>query len=275
MQAGCGVGSSVTALAICVLAFWTILLALAMPFLLNQDSWLALVDGRLIAQHGLPHTDTLTVWTLGRHWIDQQWASHLVLYEAATLERARCGDPDRDRLRHRRARPRRRRRPASRRFSRQRRARGEPPVLATPWLAEVRSQSFALIPFVVVYALLASESSAAEPTGALRRACAGVLGELPRLGQPRRRGRRALRADSCVPARPASVGALSPRPLRSACSSRLTGSGLVSYYRLMLSIRRSPGTSRNGSRPPCRGRRSSSSSRPSRPRPCGAPAAGR
>ena len=41
-------------LAISVLAFWGVLLALAMPYLVNQDSWLAFVDGRLIAQHGLP-----------------------------------------------------------------------------------------------------------------------------------------------------------------------------------------------------------------------------
>ena len=32
------------------------------------------------------------------------------------------------------------------------------PVLATPWLAQVRSQSFALVPFVAVYALLAADS---------------------------------------------------------------------------------------------------------------------
>src|SRR6266550_8666608 len=69
-------------LAIVVVAFWTSLLAYAMPFLVNQDSWLAFVDGRLIARNGLPHVDTLTLWTLGRHWIDQQWAAHLVLYEA-------------------------------------------------------------------------------------------------------------------------------------------------------------------------------------------------
>ncbi len=146
------------ALAICVLAFWTILLALAMPFLLNQDSWLALVDGRLIAQHGLPHADTLTLWTLGRHWIDQQWAAHLVLYEAARhgglgaaiLIGIACVAGALALVAV-----------AARRLG------ASPgsvalgvslPVLATPWLAEVRSQSFALVPFVAVYALLASDS---------------------------------------------------------------------------------------------------------------------
>lgn len=146
------------ALAICVVAFWTIVLALAMPFLLNQDSWLALVDGRLIAQHGLPQTDTLTLWTLGRHWIDQQWGAHLVLYEAATrgglgaaiLIGIGCVTGALGAV-----------------VVAARRLGASPgsvalgvslPVLATPWLAEVRSQSFALVPFVVVYALLAGDS---------------------------------------------------------------------------------------------------------------------
>src|SRR5439155_25681604 len=41
--------------------------------MIAPDTWLALVDGRLIAQHGLPHTDHLTVWTAGVRWVDQQW----------------------------------------------------------------------------------------------------------------------------------------------------------------------------------------------------------
>jgi len=147
-------------LAISVLAFWTIILALAMPILLNQDSWLAFVDGRLVAQHGLPHIDTLTIWTLGRHWIDQQWAAHLVLYEAvahgglgaAILIGIGCVAGALGLAAY-----------AARRLgaSSGSVALGVSlPVLATPWLAEVRSQSFALIPFVVLYALLASDSRA-------------------------------------------------------------------------------------------------------------------
>ena len=216
------------ALAICVLAFWTILLALAMPFLLNQDSWLALVDGRLIAQHGLPHTDTLTAWTLGRHWIDQQWASHLVLYEAAT--RAGLGAAILIGIGcvTRRARP--RRRCAARRLG------ASPgsvalgvslPVLATPWLAEVRSQSFALIPFVAVYGLLASDA---------RRPTRRVLFVLPVLAlwanfhgsvQPRRRARRALRADAPANSSATRVRGLAARcrALPSVCWRRRTGSG--------------------------------------------------
>ncbi len=48
--------------------------------LIQTDSWLALVVGRLIANSGLPSHDTLTQWTLGRPWTDQQWLAHLMLY---------------------------------------------------------------------------------------------------------------------------------------------------------------------------------------------------
>jgi len=46
---------------------------------LNADGWLALVTGRLIARHGLPHHETLTVWGHGT-WVDQQWLAQLGLY---------------------------------------------------------------------------------------------------------------------------------------------------------------------------------------------------
>jgi MFS family permease len=47
---------------------------------LSQDGWLALLAGRLIAQHGIPHHDTLTVMAHGARWIDQQWLGQLALY---------------------------------------------------------------------------------------------------------------------------------------------------------------------------------------------------
>jgi hypothetical protein len=50
------------------------------PSHLNQDGWLALVDGRYVAQHGIPHYDNLAVLTAGAHWIDQQWLAQLALY---------------------------------------------------------------------------------------------------------------------------------------------------------------------------------------------------
>ena len=70
-------------LAVTVIALDAAMLVVFSAAMLVQDSWLSFVDGRLIAAHWLPHTDTLTHWTLGRRWIDQQWAAHLLLYEVA------------------------------------------------------------------------------------------------------------------------------------------------------------------------------------------------
>jgi hypothetical protein len=46
----------------------------------GSDSWLALVAGREIVDHGLPHTERLTSWASGRNWVDQQWLAQLILY---------------------------------------------------------------------------------------------------------------------------------------------------------------------------------------------------
>ena len=45
-----------------------------------SDSWYSLLGGRIVARSGLPHHDTLTVLTLGRNWVDQQWLAQLGLY---------------------------------------------------------------------------------------------------------------------------------------------------------------------------------------------------
>jgi hypothetical protein len=50
------------------------------PSHMNQDGWLALVDGRYVAQHGIPHSDSLAVLTHGARWIDQQWLAQLAIY---------------------------------------------------------------------------------------------------------------------------------------------------------------------------------------------------
>jgi hypothetical protein len=47
---------------------------------LAADGWMALLSGRVVAQHGLPSHDTLTIWAHGRHWVDQQWLAQLALY---------------------------------------------------------------------------------------------------------------------------------------------------------------------------------------------------
>ena len=50
-----------------------------------QDTWLALLAGRDIAEHGIPHRESLTVLTHERRWVDQQWLAQLAMYE---LDRA-------------------------------------------------------------------------------------------------------------------------------------------------------------------------------------------
>jgi hypothetical protein len=49
------------------------------------DTWLMLVAGREVAQHGLPHHDALFLWTNGRPWVDQQWLAQLFYYGAHVL----------------------------------------------------------------------------------------------------------------------------------------------------------------------------------------------
>lgn len=51
----------------------------------TTDTWLALVSGRELADHGLPATDTLTAWSAGDRWIDQQWLGQLALYGLHTV----------------------------------------------------------------------------------------------------------------------------------------------------------------------------------------------
>lgn len=52
---------------------------------LAADGWMALLSGRVVAEHGLPAHDTLTIWAHGRTWIDQQWLAQLALYELYRL----------------------------------------------------------------------------------------------------------------------------------------------------------------------------------------------
>lgn len=51
-----------------------------LPGAIEQDTWLALVDGRLVAQHGIPHHVTLTAFAGGRPWVDQQWLAQMWMY---------------------------------------------------------------------------------------------------------------------------------------------------------------------------------------------------
>lgn len=130
----------------------------AAGYFIRQDTWLALVSGRIVAHDWLPHHDTLTLWTQGVRWIDQQWLAQLALYGVASaggltllLEvtilclfvtilastaaaRALGATPARAALGAFMA------------------------VIAAPWEAELRAQSFALPLFVLAYFLLISDS---------------------------------------------------------------------------------------------------------------------
>src|SRR5687768_14358376 len=57
----------------------TLLLA-RLPATLGGDAWLLLVAGRELIEGGLPQHDTLTVWSQGERWVDQQWAAQLLFY---------------------------------------------------------------------------------------------------------------------------------------------------------------------------------------------------
>lgn len=61
-------------------AVYCVVVLAALPQELVQDSWLTLVSGREVVEHGLPAEDRLTVWTLGSTWIDQQWGAQAVFY---------------------------------------------------------------------------------------------------------------------------------------------------------------------------------------------------
>jgi hypothetical protein len=63
---------------VCAAFVWV--LAALTPHLISSDGWLALVSGRSVIHHGLPTRDWLAVLTRGRAWVDQQWLGQLGLY---------------------------------------------------------------------------------------------------------------------------------------------------------------------------------------------------
>jgi len=66
-------------------AFGIVFLTVFPPTLLVADSWLTLVAGREVAEHGLPSVDELTVLGLGQTWTDQQWGAQLIAYGSHAL----------------------------------------------------------------------------------------------------------------------------------------------------------------------------------------------
>jgi hypothetical protein len=67
-----------------VLAAFALLLAARLPVLVAPDTWLALVGGREIVEHGIPRHDALSIWSAGTPWVDQQWLGQLAIYGAVT-----------------------------------------------------------------------------------------------------------------------------------------------------------------------------------------------
>jgi len=63
-----------------VLALYALILTSLLPLVVGSDTWLALVSGRGVAKNWLPRHDTLTVWSHGASWIDQQWLGQLLFY---------------------------------------------------------------------------------------------------------------------------------------------------------------------------------------------------
>ena len=51
----------------------------------TQDTWLALVAGRDILDHGLPAHNTWTAQAAEHHWVDQQWLGQAVFAELSRL----------------------------------------------------------------------------------------------------------------------------------------------------------------------------------------------
>jgi hypothetical protein len=124
------------------------------------DTWLALVDGRWIAQHGLPHSDQLALWSHGAHWVDQQWLGQLSFYGLARLGGVKACVAvalalDALAL-------------AGAAFAARRLNASSAsvalgaliPIVVGPWLLQARTQSLALPLFVGVYALLAADARA-------------------------------------------------------------------------------------------------------------------
>jgi hypothetical protein len=146
------------ALLIVALTIFLAWIASVAGYFVRQDTWLALVSGREVAQHWLPHHDTLTIWTHGVRWIDQQWLAQLWLYWLALLgghtlllvvtvlslfvtllaataaARSLGASPARAAIGAFMA------------------------IIAAPWETELRAQSFALPLFVLVYWLLVTDA---------------------------------------------------------------------------------------------------------------------
>ena len=62
-----------------------VLLTVFGPSLVVGDTWLTLMAGREVVEHGLPSTETITLLGQGATWTDQQWLAQVVFYGAHGL----------------------------------------------------------------------------------------------------------------------------------------------------------------------------------------------
>ncbi len=62
-----------------------VLLSVFAPAIVVGDTWLTLMAGREVVDHGLPHTEHITMLGEGRTWTDQQWLAQVVFYAAHEL----------------------------------------------------------------------------------------------------------------------------------------------------------------------------------------------
>jgi hypothetical protein len=62
-----------------------VLLSVFAPSIVVGDTWLTLLAGREVVDHGLPETEVLTVLGQGATWTDQQWLAQVVFYAAHEL----------------------------------------------------------------------------------------------------------------------------------------------------------------------------------------------
>ncbi len=58
------------------------IVAITTSRLLMLDTYASLSAGRLISQHGLPRTETMTWAAFGKPWVDQQWLGQWLYYQA-------------------------------------------------------------------------------------------------------------------------------------------------------------------------------------------------
>lgn len=72
-------------LVVLLAVFATAFVTVFPPTLLVADTWLTLLAGREVWEHGLPSRDELTVLGSGNDWTDQQWGAQLVAYGTHAL----------------------------------------------------------------------------------------------------------------------------------------------------------------------------------------------